>query len=167
MTLPVGQKDKIKVIMPASAAVIYKIQDNQKWILIIQRSASDHWALMWEYPRGKCDRKGETILDCLRREVKEETGLDVKVEKFLTMFTYVADKETRFTRCYNYLCQLLDPKQEVRLSKEHQDFRWINTIGEAELLLHPDQKRVVAQILNPEKSIVNYVNSKADKVLSE
>jgi 8-oxo-dGTP diphosphatase len=167
MTLPVGQKDKVKVIMPAAGGVIYKIQDNQKYILIIQRSASDHWALMWEYPRGKCDKKGETILDCLKREIKEETGLDVKVEKFLTMFSYIADKGTRFTRCYNYLCQVVDPNQEVRLSKEHQDFRWIGTVGEAELLLHPDQKRVVAQILNPEKSIVNYVNTKADKILSE
>lgn len=167
MTLPVGQEDKIKVVMPASAGVIYKIKDNQKWVLIIQRSADDHWALMWEYPRGKCDRKGETLIECLKREIKEETGLDVKVEKFLGMFTYIADQGKRLTRCYNYLCQLLDLNQPVKLSKEHQDYKWISTVGEIELLLHPDQKRVVSKILNPEKSIVNYVNSKADKVISE
>jgi len=167
MTLPVGQEDKIKVIMPAAGGVVYKEEQDGRYILIIQRSASDHWALMWEYPRGKCDKKGETIIDCVKREIKEETGLDVKVEKFIEMFTYVADKGERFTRCYNYLCKVIDSTQPVKLSKEHQDYKWIGSVGQAELLLHPDQKRIVSKILNPEKQIVNYVNTKADKVLSE
>lgn len=167
MTLPIGQQDKIKVILPAAAAVIYKIESDQKYILVIQRAASDHWALMWEYPRGKCDKKGETILDCLRREVKEETGLDIKVEKFIEMFTYVADKGERLTRCYNYLCRVVNPDQPVKLSREHQDYKWIGTVGEAELILHPDQKRIVSKVLNPEKKIVSYTNSRSDKVISE
>lgn len=57
------------LILPAVRAVI---QDEHGSILFIQRSDNRKWAL----PAGGMEL-GESVTECLKREVKEETGLDV------------------------------------------------------------------------------------------
>jgi len=113
--------DEIKVTkkMNAAAGVIVKYTDDEKpSILLIQRAADDHWPLHFEFPRGKCDKpKGENIIHCLKREIKEETGLDIKPIELIDIHEYLADEGTRKTTCYNYLCEMKNPKQEIKLSK--------------------------------------------------
>ena len=48
-----------------------------------------------------------------------------------------------------------DETQKVKLSKEHQDFHWISEVGEAELMVLPDQKRTIAKALNTDRSIIS------------
>ncbi len=52
------------------------IQRNGK-ILICQRKKDARYGLKWEFPGGKREA-GESILDCLRRELREELGIDVE-----------------------------------------------------------------------------------------
>lgn len=63
---------------PAAAAIIEKIENNEKYILVQQRQkengGTDNGLL--ELPAGKI-REYENIYDALRREVWEETGLTV------------------------------------------------------------------------------------------
>jgi len=44
--------------------------------LITRRKAGTHLAGLWEFPGGKCE-KGESLKDCLRREVREELGIEI------------------------------------------------------------------------------------------
>lgn len=63
---------------PAASAIIVKNINSQKYILIQERF-KENVPLengLLEIPGGKI-REFENIYDCLRREVKEETGLDV------------------------------------------------------------------------------------------
>src|SRR3990172_4190609 len=53
-----------------------------KFLLIRRSQLSKANPGFWEIPGGKMDA-GETVDASLRREVKEETGLDLKVEKLL------------------------------------------------------------------------------------
>jgi 8-oxo-dGTP pyrophosphatase MutT (NUDIX family) len=153
----IADNEKIKSKMTSAAGIVYRKDDNgQIQVLIIARSADDHWPLFFEFPRGKCDKPpGEDKIKCLKREVKEETGLDVTPVKFLGTFEYLADNGTRLTTCFNYLCKMDNPKQEVKLSKEHDFHEWISQAGQAELMLMPDQAKMMIQVLSKDNPIYN------------
>lgn len=54
------------------------IIEDQGRVLAAQRSASMHLPHKWEFPGGKV-RTGETLEECLVREIQEELGLDITV----------------------------------------------------------------------------------------
>jgi 8-oxo-dGTP diphosphatase len=153
----IGDRNNIKKRVIAAGAVVVKEDpvSGDPMILLIQRHEDDHWPLHWEFPRGKCNR-GEDINRCLKREVKEETGLDVEVIRPIDRFDYLADKGERLTKCYNYLCRMINENQPIRLSKEHRDYYWLNSLGQGELLLMPEQKKTIARILDRDERIINY-----------
>jgi len=67
------------IIAPAARAII---QNEKEEILFVKRRDNDAWVM----PAGGLELH-ETIFDCLKREVKEETGLDVISAKPIAMYT--------------------------------------------------------------------------------
>ena len=66
-------------IIPCGVALIRRGRE----FLISQRKKGDTFGSKWEFPGGKKDAD-ETFEQCVAREVKEETGIDVQVhEKFM------------------------------------------------------------------------------------
>jgi 8-oxo-dGTP diphosphatase len=55
------------------------VNDNK--ILIAQRKSTDKLAGKWEFPGGKLE-PGETLEECLKREMHEEFGIEVEVGEF-------------------------------------------------------------------------------------
>jgi len=161
----IGQDKKIiKTINVAGGVITKKGENDETMVLLLQRAADDHWPLHYEFCRGKCDKPiGEDLKHCLKREVKEECGLDVIPIKLIDTFDYIADHGTRKSTSYNFLCKMVDENQPVKLSKEHQDFKWITTMGEVELLILPDQKKTISKVLNTDEQIVNYPDNKFTK----
>jgi 8-oxo-dGTP diphosphatase len=80
-----------------SAGLVFR----NRQLLITQRRPGDHLGGLWEFPGGKRERN-ETFEECLRRELREELGIDVAVGKLFDaiIFDY-ADKsvDLRFYRC--------------------------------------------------------------------
>jgi len=84
------------------------------------------WSNLWGIPGGKV-KGGESSLDALRRELKEETNLDVDEVKFAVVQDCIHSKE--FYRdahfvLLNYTCRCEEP-YEVRLNEEANDYRWV------------------------------------------
>jgi len=147
----------VKRVNAAGGIIMKYDENNRKQILLIQRASEDHWPNFWEFPRGKCDKPiGERLPICASREIKEETGLDVEPVALIDTFEYTAEDGKRLTTCHNFLCRMKDPEQKVKLSKEHQDYKWVSEIGEVEMILLPDQKKTVEKVLNSDRSIVSY-----------
>ncbi|MBI4387750.1 MAG: 8-oxo-dGTP diphosphatase MutT [Candidatus Omnitrophica bacterium] len=66
------KKDYVEV----AAALIRHEEDGR--FLITQRHLDDFLGGLWEFPGGK-RRKNETLERCLKREIKEEVGVDIEV----------------------------------------------------------------------------------------
>lgn len=161
-----GEENNVKIDMKVAGGVIIKIGSyGEKLVLLIQRSKDDFFPNHFEIPRGKCDKgKDEKLINCLKREVKEETGLDIIPIKYIDKFQYLADKGTRRSTQYNVLCKMKNPKQEIKLSKEHQDYKWISSVGEAELLVLPEIKRTLAKVLDLDSKIIDYNDNEILKI---
>ena len=76
-----------------AAAMIWK----EGKLLICQRGAGGSCAFLWEFPGGKVEC-GETALDCVIRECKEELDIIIDVKKMIAQFDYdYPDKQISFT----------------------------------------------------------------------
>jgi 8-oxo-dGTP diphosphatase len=107
---------------------------HQGKVLIVQRANDDEiGGGTWELVGGKIEF-GEDLETALVREIKEEVGLDVTVDKILYATTFKTDP-TRQVVILTYLCR--SNSRDVVLSKEHIDYRW-STKEQLRLLLTPE-----------------------------
>ncbi|WP_461206150.1 NUDIX hydrolase [Clostridium sp. DL1XJH146] len=103
-------------------------------ILIIKRSSNDKiGADTWECVGGKIEF-GEDLEEALMREVKEEVGLTITVDKLLYATTFQTNP-TRQVVILTYLCTSKNDK--IILSPEHSDFKWVST-EESQQFLTPE-----------------------------
>jgi phosphoglycolate phosphatase-like HAD superfamily hydrolase/ADP-ribose pyrophosphatase YjhB (NUDIX family) len=84
------------------------------------------WSDLWGIPGGKI-KWGETSEDALRREIKEETNLEIRDIQFVLVQDCIHSQE--FYRdahfiLLNYTCRCAG-EAEVRLNEEAREFRWV------------------------------------------
>jgi nucleoside triphosphatase len=86
---------------------------------------SHKWFDKYTLPGGHIEL-GETMEEALKREVKEEVGLDVEVVEFLTMQEAIYAKEfykKKHFIFFDFLCRVGD--QQVKLDQDEiQDYIW-------------------------------------------
>jgi len=87
--------------------------------LIAKRAEGSHLAGFWEFPGGKKE-DGETLEQCLEREIKEELGIQVQVETLL--ITVYHEYENRTVTLYLFLCTHLSGRPEPLQCEE---VRWV------------------------------------------
>ena len=63
------------------------ITNRQGKVLIDRRKDEGEMAGLWEFPGGKIE-PGETIEECIEREIKEELNIEIIVGDRLTTITY-------------------------------------------------------------------------------
>ncbi len=94
-------------------------------ILIL--TSSDRAEIGLDFPGGKINQEETNLLEALKREVREETSLEVKVGTPFAVWTndwstskYAKDE----IFLVGYICDYVSG--EVKLSSEHTDYRWID-----------------------------------------
>ncbi len=99
-----------------SAALVIK----EGKIFIAQRPEGKPLPNLWEFPGGKLE-EGETLQQCLKREIKEELSLDVEVGDFIMDTTYsYPNGEFKINLYRTYFPENAEPKLNV-----HQKFAWV------------------------------------------
>lgn len=105
---------------PYSLSVRAVILDGQQRCLVLRRSSRNrNFAGCWEWPGGKL-APGEDFIGGLRREVREESGLEIE----LAGLAGAVEHEMATVRVV-LLCLMARPAGgELRLSHEHDDKAW-------------------------------------------
>jgi len=91
-------------------------------LLVLKRASSDiQKPSIWEIPGGRLDL-GEDPREGIKRETKEETGIDVDVLHLINVRHFVRDDRQTITMLI-FLCKALH--NNVKISEEHSAFDWI------------------------------------------
>jgi 8-oxo-dGTP diphosphatase len=89
------------------------------FILAAQRSAAMSLPLKWEFPGGKIN-DGESPQECLRREIAEEMGVSINVERALPPHTHNYPSFT--VTLYPFICAIDSGKIILH---EHAAIAWL------------------------------------------
>jgi mutator protein MutT len=90
-------------------------------LLITQRPPGGHLAGLWEFPGGKCE-PGETLPECLQRELHEELGVVVNVRECVETLEHAYPE--KIVQLSFYRCALVIGEPEGR---EGQSIKWVGS----------------------------------------
>ena len=106
------------------------IVDENNNLLVLKREPKDvHLPGIWEIPGGRLSH-GENPFDGLKREVKEETGLDIEITNPLSV-RHFTRQDGQVINMIVFLCRPLSGN--LSLSEEHTDHKWLD-LSEEEFL---------------------------------
>jgi phosphoglycolate phosphatase len=120
------------------------IFDAQGRVLMVR---TPKWSNLWGIPGGKV-KFGEDSVTALRREIKEETQLDIHQVEFVLVQDCICSRE--FYReahfvLLNYTCRCAGPP-EVKLNDEAVEFRWVTLPEAADLKLNQPTRVLLAAV---------------------
>lgn len=95
------------------------ILNRRKEILLEKHKKRTPWYGYWILPGGKLEM-GESLENCVKREIKEEVGIDVKIKRLVSVFV---SKESR---------NLKIKEDEIK------DAKWFALKEIKKLRIHPD-----------------------------
>ena len=113
-------KSKQQYPEPTVGALIF---DPEGKLLLVK---THKWKGKYTIPGGHVEL-GERLVDALRREIFEETGLELIESKFICFQEFIYDAsfyEKRHFVFFDFACQV--KTSEVRLNNEAQEFVWVD-----------------------------------------
>ena len=132
-----------------SAGIVVYYQRKEKIEYLLLHYESGHW----DFPKGKIE-KGESKQDAAIRELKEETGLSVKIqEDFEHTFEYFfKDKSGELYKKKVYFFVGKSKTKKIKLSFEHIGFKWLEYEAAKQQLTYKNAKKLLQKV---NKFVVN------------
>ncbi len=128
---------------------VHGVISNRGRVILLRRAARLKYAPGdWDLPGGHL-AAGEDFEQCLLREVREETGLDIGVERLLGVNKMPAEAYVQVF----YACRTLVYQKVTLQPREHVEYRWVTPQKMAALDLIPYLKIALG------RGLLNYVQS--------
>ena len=141
------QAPKPNSIRPAAAVALFDPHGN---ILMLRRKDNDKWTL----PGGTLDF-AESLTDCAIREVREETGLHIRVTGLIGTYTdphiliAYSDGEVRQEFTFVYAAEI--ESGELKIDDESKEAAWLPLSSTVELPLAESQRHRLKDVIEYQK----------------
>jgi len=109
-------------------------------VLIAKRREGSHLAGYWEFPGGK-QEEGETLEECLEREIREELGADVRAGKRL--LTVEHEYEDRIISLYLFQCTHLNGDLKPLACEE---MKWVYPEDMTQYRFPPPDEKIIERL---------------------
>jgi 8-oxo-dGTP pyrophosphatase MutT (NUDIX family) len=130
------------LLMVGAAALVV---DDHGRLLLLYRSDNKYWG-----PPGGAVELGEVVETAARREVREETGLELGEQSFFGVFSgpELFYRYPNGDEVYNVtiVCLARDVRGKVCLNGEHTDWDWF-AVADIPVNISPPIKPVIAQFV--------------------
>ncbi len=101
---------------------IIKNKTGDKFLIIRRNQNEIAYPCKWAFPGGKLE-KGQDILKTLKREILEETGLEIEdFKKFVNDFTFIRPDEHNVV---GLIFEVKSKSEDVKIPEEFDDFKWV------------------------------------------
>lgn len=135
-----------KVVVRVIDAYVFNRKNKEIRFLLLKRAKTKIYEHLWQGVAGKIEA-GETSWEAAIRELKEETG-------FEPVRIFVADHVSKFYEAHGDRVNLVPvfgievDDEEVILSDEHCEFKWVDFNTAHQTLIWSGQKDGIAAIFN-------------------
>lgn len=120
-------------IVPAATAVVV---NKRGQVLLEQRTDNGLWAL----PGGALEA-GETLAECIVREVREETGLDIDLDGLVGIYSdprhVIAYDDGEVRQEFSICFKSRVVGGDLTADRESTELRWVDPNDLDELTMHP------------------------------
>ncbi len=121
------------------------IWNHQKQILIDRRRSQGTMGGLWEFPGGKIE-PGETIPECIQREIEEELGIQIEVKEHLITISHTYT-HLRVTLTVHHCYHLTGIPQAL----ECEEIRWVS-LDELDQFTFPEANVQIIEALRESTS---------------
>ena len=141
----IGGCSVIDHIRVAAKALIPRRSDE---VLLVRRAALPGSSNPMKYnPPGGAIEPGETLVEGLKREVLEETALEVSVEGILGVREWEAPRHKAHYVTFYFVCKLIGPSSSISLNGENCEYIWANSKAITDLALMESSRGIVEEFL--------------------
>lgn len=104
-----------------------------------------HNAGHWDFPKGHVE-EGETEFETAIREVKEETNIDIKIEKENRYISEYSPKENVMKTVIYFIGEKVGGEDKPQI-EEVSDVEWLDVNKAIERITHQRSKEIMMQVI--------------------
>jgi 8-oxo-dGTP diphosphatase len=101
------------------------LNEKNETLLLKRGKKSKNEVGYWNKPGGAVDY-GETLIDAMKREVKEEIGVDVKIFGYLLHSDHIIKKDKQHWVGFNLLGKIKTGTPKIMEPDKHDDMKWFH-----------------------------------------
>lgn len=137
----------------SAGGLVYEIHDGQRRYALLYRQPGNGYAhANWNLPKGTLE-DDESLTAGALREVKEETGLDCKIEAYLgathrkVKFKRIVGEILYDKTTHYFLMRYVDGNHE-NMDAEHDELQWFSTEEAQKKLSDPKRNKAEDEIVS-------------------
>jgi len=150
------------IIVNLIEAHIFREAEKGLEFLLLKRAVAEIYPGLWQMVSGKIKR-GEKAYETALREIKEETGLAPKRFWTAPNVNSFYDSGKDYISLLPVFAALVERDSEIKISKEHSEFKWTKPADSKKLLAWPGQRKsidIISEYYLKEKYFLDFVEIK-------